>query len=316
MTKAQDQISHSMKEQAYNVDRDKDYKSLTTKAISLISRRSVTMNSLQSRNKQKTSQATSVPAGSRNSSASVTAGGSAPAASRNRPAVNSAGRPNPTGRVGQAAHLATAQSNLAGWSKRPAPAPVSEVIMGYRQQFASFVIQEGLSFNHFDNARLTRVIQNTLQPRYTQVSRATLKRDCMKAWRDAKAELIKGRETQFPVLAAMARDLLSVQASTVASESAFSTSRRVLLIRRTRLTPTSLEMCIYLKDHLDEAERIQHIASVEDRLEYEGQLHDVEVTTGEANTIFNEELALDEATSEARSSEADEEGVNLEQALI
>ncbi|GKG46886.1 hypothetical protein Tco_0504083, partial [Tanacetum coccineum] len=39
----------------------------------------------------------SVPAGSRNSSASVTAGGSHPAASRNRPAVNSAGRPNPTG---------------------------------------------------------------------------------------------------------------------------------------------------------------------------------------------------------------------------
>ncbi|GJT89715.1 hypothetical protein Tco_1078560 [Tanacetum coccineum] len=52
----------------------------------------------------------SVPAGSRNSSASVTAGGFDPAASRNRPAVNSAGRPNPTGRVGQAAHRAVAQS--------------------------------------------------------------------------------------------------------------------------------------------------------------------------------------------------------------
>ncbi|GJS16345.1 hypothetical protein Tco_0410817 [Tanacetum coccineum] len=50
-----------------------------------------------------------------------------------------------------------------------------------RQQFASFVIQEGLSFNHFDNPRLTKVIQNTLQPLYTQVSRATLRRDCMKA---------------------------------------------------------------------------------------------------------------------------------------
>ncbi|GKA82023.1 hypothetical protein Tco_0788771, partial [Tanacetum coccineum] len=67
------------------------------------------------------SKAASVPAGSRNSSASVTAGGFDPAASRNRPAVNSAGRPNPTGRVGQAAHRAVAQSNPAGWSKRPAP---------------------------------------------------------------------------------------------------------------------------------------------------------------------------------------------------
>ncbi|GKA56323.1 hypothetical protein Tco_0755395 [Tanacetum coccineum] len=38
-----------MKEQAYNVDRDKDHKSLTTKAISMISRRSVIMNSLRGR---------------------------------------------------------------------------------------------------------------------------------------------------------------------------------------------------------------------------------------------------------------------------
>ncbi|GKD42627.1 zinc finger BED domain-containing protein RICESLEEPER 2 [Tanacetum coccineum] len=126
----------------------------------------------------------------------------------------------------------------------------------------------------------------------------------------------KRREAQFIVLAAMAQDLLSVQASTVASESAFFTSGRVLSIRRTRLTPASLNMCICLKDHLDAAERIQHIASLEDGLKYEGQLHDVEVTTGEANTISDEELALDEATSEARSSEVDEEDVNLEQALI
>ncbi|GKB51480.1 ribonuclease H-like domain-containing protein [Tanacetum coccineum] len=44
---------------------------------------------------------------------------------------SSAGRPNPTGRVGQATHLAAAQSNPAGWSKRPAPVsagrPVSNV---------------------------------------------------------------------------------------------------------------------------------------------------------------------------------------------
>ncbi|GJY41347.1 putative ribonuclease H-like domain-containing protein [Tanacetum coccineum] len=57
------------------------------------------------------SQAASVPAGSSNSSASVTADGSDPAASRNRPAVISAGRPKPTERVKQP----------AGWSKRPAP---------------------------------------------------------------------------------------------------------------------------------------------------------------------------------------------------
>ncbi|GKA59111.1 zinc finger BED domain-containing protein RICESLEEPER 2 [Tanacetum coccineum] len=118
----------------------------------------------------------------------------------------------------------------------------------------------------------------------------------------------KGRESQFPVLAAMARDLLSVQASTIASESTFSTSGRVVSIRRTRLTPASLEMCICLKDHLDAAERIQHISSLEDGLEYEEQLHGVEVETGNAFSLFDEEIALDEAAIE-------EEDVNLEQAL-
>ncbi|GKG01831.1 hypothetical protein Tco_0306536, partial [Tanacetum coccineum] len=49
------------------------------------------------------SKAASVPAGSKNSPASVPVGGSDPAASGNRPAVNSAGRPNPV-----------------DWSKRPA----------------------------------------------------------------------------------------------------------------------------------------------------------------------------------------------------
>nr|GEU29525.1 hypothetical protein [Tanacetum cinerariifolium] len=75
-------------------------------------------------------------------------------------------------------------------------------------------------------------------------------------------------------------------------------------------------MCICLKDHLDAAERIQHIASLEDGQEYERQFHDVEVTTGEANIISDEELALNEATSEDRSSEPEDEDANLEQALI
>nr|GEW16004.1 zinc finger BED domain-containing protein RICESLEEPER 2-like [Tanacetum cinerariifolium] len=52
----------------------------------------------------------------------------------------------------------------------------------------------------------------------------------------------KAKETTFPVLSRMAMDIISVQATSVASESAFSTSGRVLSIRRTRLTPASLEM--------------------------------------------------------------------------
>nr|GFA65273.1 hypothetical protein [Tanacetum cinerariifolium] len=67
------------------------------------------------------SKATSVPTGSRNSSASVNAGRSDSAASRNKPVVNSAGRPNPAGRIRKAAHHSADQPNPACWSKRPAP---------------------------------------------------------------------------------------------------------------------------------------------------------------------------------------------------
>nr|GEU57776.1 zinc finger BED domain-containing protein RICESLEEPER 2 [Tanacetum cinerariifolium] len=142
-----------------------------------------------------------------------------------------------------------------------------------------------------------------------QESNSTLKGHMERYWERLKT-------TAEAFLAALAPDLLSVQASTVASEFAFSTSERVLSIRKTRLTPTSLGICICLKDHLDATERIQHIVSLEDGLEYEGKLHDVEVTTAGANTIFDEELALDDATSNARSSEPDDEDANLEQALI
>ncbi|GJU50710.1 zinc finger BED domain-containing protein RICESLEEPER 2 [Tanacetum coccineum] len=44
-------------------------------------------------------------------------------------------------------------------------------------------------------------------------------------------------------------------------------------------------------------------------------LHETVVATGEAYSISDEEIALDEAASDARSSEAEEEDVNLEQAL-
>ena len=60
-----------------------------------------------------------------------------------------------------------------------------------REAFAQFVIQDALPFNHFDNRRLTKVIQENLQPRYRQVSRSSLKRDCMKMWKHAKQDLVE-----------------------------------------------------------------------------------------------------------------------------
>ncbi|GJW18966.1 zinc finger BED domain-containing protein RICESLEEPER 2-like protein [Tanacetum coccineum] len=273
------------------------------------------------------------------------------------------------------------------------------------EQFAGLVIQEGLPFNHFDKTRMTRVFQNHLQPKYTNVSRTTLKRDAMKLWIAAKqlikdgflnlnysvnitmdvwtaphslpdsylcvtthliepltwqmmkrviafkdfpvpyrgpalfnllskvfakfhlkekvlsitldnasnntraigrlklkySPLMDANESTFPVISQMARDILSVQATSVASESAFSTSDRVLSIRRTRLTPTSLEMCMCLKDHMDAAERVQHTSNLENSLDFEAEILEEEVQEHEAITLSDEELAMDEAASKARS---------------
>ncbi|GJV45525.1 zinc finger BED domain-containing protein RICESLEEPER 2 [Tanacetum coccineum] len=99
----------------------------------------------------------------------------------------------------------------------------------------------------------------------------------------------------------MAWDILSVQATSVASESAFSTSGRVLSIRRTRLTPASLEICMCLKDHLDATDRIQHTSNLENSLNFEEAILDEEVLANEVISESDEEIALDEAAFEARS---------------
>ncbi|GKC01837.1 zinc finger BED domain-containing protein RICESLEEPER 2-like protein [Tanacetum coccineum] len=103
----------------------------------------------------------------------------------------------------------------------------------------------------------------------------------------------KSKENQFPVLSRMAMDILSVQASSVASESAFSTSGRLLTIRRTRLTPESLEMCMCLKDHLDAQERKQNTSPLELPLDVEEGVFNDEVQMNEATQLTDQEIALD-----------------------
>ncbi|GJX23822.1 zinc finger BED domain-containing protein RICESLEEPER 2 [Tanacetum coccineum] len=96
-------------------------------------------------------------------------------------------------------------------------------------------------------------------------------------------------------------DVLSVQATSVASESTFTTSGRVLSIRRTRLTPAYLEMCMCLKDHLDSQDRIQSTSSLEHSLDFEEDILEEEVQDNEAIPLSDDEIALDEAASEAMS---------------
>nr|GEX64816.1 zinc finger BED domain-containing protein DAYSLEEPER-like [Tanacetum cinerariifolium] len=110
----------------------------------------------------------------------------------------------------------------------------------------------------------------------------------------------------------MAMDILSVQATSVASESAFSTSGRVLSIRRTRLTPTSLEMCMCLKDHLDAQGRKQDKSTLETPVDFEEEILDAEVQANEAISLFDEEIALDAASSEGSMSGPGSEGEEAE----
>jgi hypothetical protein len=60
----------------------------------------------------------------------------------------------------------------------------------------------------------------------------------------------KQHEYQWPVLAQLARDILTVPVSTVASESAFSAGGRVLSDYRSRLTPEMVEALMITRDHL------------------------------------------------------------------
>ncbi|GJQ97563.1 zinc finger BED domain-containing protein RICESLEEPER 2 [Tanacetum coccineum] len=101
----------------------------------------------------------------------------------------------------------------------------------------------------------------------------------------------KAKESMFPVLSHMAMDIISVQATSVASESAFLTSGRVLSIRRTRLTPTSLEMCMCLKDHLDAQERKQHKSGLENPIDFEEEILDAEVQQNEAILLSEDVFA-------------------------
>ncbi|GKC44008.1 zinc finger BED domain-containing protein RICESLEEPER 2 [Tanacetum coccineum] len=121
----------------------------------------------------------------------------------------------------------------------------------------------------------------------------------------------KEKESMFPVLSRMARDMLSVQATSVASESAFSTSERVLSIQITRLTPASLEMCMCLKDHLDAFDRIQHTSNLKNSLDFKKEILDEEVLENEAIALSDEEIALDEAASEARSNGSGGEEIDM-----
>ncbi|KAM0906370.1 hypothetical protein ACQ4PT_016796 [Festuca glaucescens] len=82
----------------------------------------------------------------------------------------------------------------------------------------------------------------------------------------------KGNSSRFPVLACLARDVLAIPISTVASESAFSTGGCVLDDFRTSLTPFMVEALVCTQDWLrhttptDIAENTEELTKLEQEL--------------------------------------------------
>jgi hypothetical protein len=70
----------------------------------------------------------------------------------------------------------------------------------------------------------------------------------------------------YPILSIMARDIMSIPASTTSSESTFSLSGRILEDRRRRLNAETLEMLVCIKDWELGQQRAQH-AAVDNELE-------------------------------------------------
>ena len=65
----------------------------------------------------------------------------------------------------------------------------------------------------------------------------------------------KAHKEEYPILGQLARDVLAMQVSTVASESAFSAGGRVLDPFCTRLDPTMVEALVYTKDWIARARK-------------------------------------------------------------
>lgn len=67
---------------------------------------------------------------------------------------------------------------------------------------------------------------------------------------------------EYPILSQIARDLLAIQVSTVASESAFSAGGRVIDPFRSRLDPEMVEALVCTKDWVAATKRDKRVGSI------------------------------------------------------
>ncbi|KAL0400182.1 UNVERIFIED_CONTAM: putative AC transposase [Sesamum radiatum] len=79
----------------------------------------------------------------------------------------------------------------------------------------------------------------------------------------------KSSSSKYPILSKIAKDVLAIPVSTIASESAFSTSGRVIDAFRSSLSPKMVEALIYTQDWLRATPWIELCAIMEDIKKFE-----------------------------------------------
>jgi hypothetical protein len=79
----------------------------------------------------------------------------------------------------------------------------------------------------------------------------------------------KAQATRFPIISQLARDVLAIQITTVASESAFSTGGRVMDDYRTSLTPFMAKALICAQDWLKRTTRANLLENEEHLTSYQ-----------------------------------------------
>ncbi|GJZ72420.1 hypothetical protein Tco_0636271 [Tanacetum coccineum] len=71
----------------------------------------------------------------------------------------------------------------------------------------------------------------------------------------------------------------------------------------------------HLKDQLDATDRIQHISNLENCLDFEEEILEEEVQDNETIALSEEEIALNEAASDARSNGSGSRGEDVDLTL-
>ncbi|CAM9004130.1 unnamed protein product [Rhodiola kirilowii] len=107
--------------------------------------------------------------------------------------------------------------------------------------------------------------------------------DILAWWKDKYGD-------KYPDLAALTKDIMAIQVSTIASESSFSTSRRVIDPFRSSLSPKSVEALICYQNWIrpESIHNLQYIPTVED-IEFYEALEEEQAREEDNTTVDQQE---------------------------